>query len=187
MASEHEKYQEEINRTAEESLDRAIRLANDKNAELWADNQKLRTENEHLKNEGDYRALDLVLCNDKLACANATIAAAEKRIAELEPFEAAVKKAHNGYDEEARKQLPELKEPATPADAIRSLLEEAESLEMMAIDRALAAEKRVGELEEALREISIAELSMTSSIGWGGFAGHLQSLASKALTKGSET
>ena len=54
------------------------------------------------------------------------LAEKDAEIAQLRPYYDAVRNAYNGYDPEARAAMPGLSEPATPADAISQLLEEAE-------------------------------------------------------------
>lgn len=70
-----------------------------------------------------------------------------ERIAELEPFEAAVKAAHNGYDAECRAAMPELHEPATPADALREVREEVDELHVAEV-RVL--EKWIADLQSGM-------------------------------------
>jgi len=55
-------------------------------------------------------------------------------VAELEPFERAIKSRHNGYDPIARELTSELTRPETPEQALDDLLEEAEELKPTATD-----------------------------------------------------
>jgi hypothetical protein len=53
-----------------------------------------------------------------------------QRIAALESEVAAVRTMHNGYDPEARKAMPTLREPASLADAVRDLIDEERTVAM---------------------------------------------------------
>lgn len=89
----------------------------------------------------------------------------------LRPYEQAVRESHNGYDPEARKAMaPSLKEPETPKQAIKELIEEAEAplvkeleaAQQLAIndektiqtlrDRLAAAEKLIATVWPAIRD-----------------------------------
>lgn len=83
----------------------------------------------------------------------AQLAAAKQRAGEAEPFMEALKRAHNGYDPECREVMPTLKEPATPKQAIKELLEERDGELDEAYQKLAAAEARAEGLAAAAQEV----------------------------------
>jgi hypothetical protein len=78
---------------------------------------------------------------------------AYNEIIRLRAWRDAVRRSHNGYDPEMRAALPALKEPLSPADAIRSLLQEENELGMTEERIWLMDSLRTAEVTTAVRRI----------------------------------
>lgn len=72
---------------------------------------------------------------------------------EAVPYMQSLRKAHNGYDPECRKAMPNLVEPATPEQAIKELNEEHEWMLDAEADRRAAAEAEAQRLREGLEAL----------------------------------
>lgn len=87
-------------------------------------------------------------------------------IERLKEYETAIKNAHNGYDTDARAVMPTLNEPASPAEAIRELTEEAELLgEMRGRARITELERENAELRRDAGRYRKARLCVIRSNG----------------------
>ena len=92
-------------------------------------------------------ALNLALTADE------ALAAKDAEIARLRPYYDAVRAAHNGYDPEARAAMPTLQEPATPEQAIKDLLGEAETCRALnGYEENQELRAQVADLKEQLKE-----------------------------------